>query len=553
MRVVLLRPPRYVWPFNSETSAFWQPLGLLSLAGAVRRDLPEVQVEVWDAPAERCGWRTLAQRVAAAPIDVLGIGEETVSAAQALRAAALVRQCHPRCIVVAGGPYFPYTAEATLAGGLVDVIVRGDGEVTFVELLRHLHDRARWATISGLVFPEHLRTQNSGIRTQPAASSPSRSRFVRGSAPLRSRLVMETGRSVLTPPRPLIDDLDSLPFPAHDMLDQWLYGRRSRNHPDLVSIEHSRGCIDSCSFCILWKHMGESVNGNGRVRPRWRTKSAERSFDEVNWLYRRFGRRTFGWVDPTFNASPDWSDAWAERVLASDLVGPRGHARTLHTAWMRADGVVRDESLGIIEKLVRAGLRQVMIGVERDDRAGLTALRKHNNDQGTCRKAFAIFRERYPQVYTIGTVIFGLPGDTMEDLHRLADLQYDMGMDYCFIMPLTPNPGTAAAAQAATEGRIANPDPGSYNFHTPVCTTDTLGLRQLESIYWRIMVKPSRRRVVETLRQAVLAPDRRKRRVHRSLLRRGAVIALRSLARSVLCPRGQHPALYWRKPSWYDR
>ena len=46
LRIILLRPPRYVWPFNSETSAFWQPLGLLCLAAAVRRDFPGATVEV---------------------------------------------------------------------------------------------------------------------------------------------------------------------------------------------------------------------------------------------------------------------------------------------------------------------------------------------------------------------------------------------------------------------------------------------------------------------------------------------------------------------------
>ena len=92
MRVLLLRPPRYVWPFNSETSAFWQPLGLLCLAAFVRRELPGVEVAVWDAPGEKFGWRTLERRLAERPIDVLGIGEETVSAHEALRAAGLVKQ-----------------------------------------------------------------------------------------------------------------------------------------------------------------------------------------------------------------------------------------------------------------------------------------------------------------------------------------------------------------------------------------------------------------------------------------------------------------------------
>ena len=516
MRVILLRPPRYVWPFNSETSAFWQPLGLLCLAAAVRRELPEAHVEVWDAPGEKSGWRTLQRRMAERPVDVLGIGEETVSAHEALRAARMVRELHPGCTVVAGGTYFAWTIESTLRSEDVDVIVRGEGEVTFVELLRHLHDRAAWHDIDGLAF----RGENGGIAH--------------------------------TRPRRLIDDLDSLPFPAYDLVDMSRYGAGSRNHPRLTSIEHSRGCIDRCNFCILWKHMGQSVNGNGHYRPCWRTQSAERSFETVMRLHRDFTRRTFGWVDPTFNARPDWSDAWAECMLASPLVDTRGRARTLHTAWLRADGVVRDEKLGILEKLVRAGLRQVMIGVERDDTDGLARLNKHNNGPDICREAFAIFRGKYPQVYTIGTVIFGLPGDTRDSIHRLTRAQYDMGMDYCFLIPLTPNPGTAVAAEAHRRGRLADDDLTRYNFHTPVCTTDTLSLRDLESAYWRVLLNPDPRRLARGVRNLLLQRDRRKRRVSAALLHKGTRIAAKSLLRALVHPNDERPTCYSRRPSWYE-
>jgi radical SAM superfamily enzyme YgiQ (UPF0313 family) len=517
MRVVLLRPPRYVWPFNSETSAFWQPLGLLCLAAAVRRDLPEVDVEVWDAPGEQCGWQTLKRRLAERPIDVIGVGEETVSAHEALRAVALVKELYPECVAVAGGPYFAHAIEPTLNDGRIDVIVRGEGEWTFVELLRHIYDRGRWQAIRGLAF--------------------------RGN----------DGKPIVTPPRLLIDDLDTLPPPAFDLIDMSRYGRGSRNHPRLTSIEHSRGCIDACGFCVLWKQMGQSVNGNGTFRPRYRTKKPQRSFDEVDWLYHRFGRRTFGWVDPTFNASPDWSDGWAEHMLASKLMDLRGRPRTLHTAWLRADGVVRDEKLGILDKLVRAGLRQVMIGVERDDSAGLTQLGKRDNGPEVCREAFAILRERYPQAYTIGTLIFGLPGDTLADLDRLVRWQYELGMDYGFIMPLTPNPGTAVADRAIEGGYVANRDLASYNYHTPVCTTDTLSLRDLESVYWRTMLMPSRVRLRRAWDKLIRRRDRRKRRVDIALLRHGTRLALASLIRSIRKPRDSAPTLYSRRPSWYDQ
>jgi anaerobic magnesium-protoporphyrin IX monomethyl ester cyclase len=419
-------------------------------------------------------------------------------------------------VVVAGGTYFAHTIEETLADGRVDVIVRGEGEVTFVELLRRLHRRESWAEVPGIAF--------------------------KGAA----------GRTVITPARPLVEDLDALPFPAYDLLDMRRYGRGSRNHPGLVSIEHSRGCVDSCGFCILWKHMGQSVNGNGRVRPCYRSKSAMRSFDDVMRLVRDFGRRTFGWVDPTFNADAAWSDAWADLMLASPLVGPRG-PRTVHTAWMRADCIVRDARLGVLDKLVRAGLRQVMIGVERDDAAGLDTLGKHGNGAEVCREAFAILRERHPEVFTIGSVVFGLPQDTPDDLRRLARCEADMGMDYCFYIPLTPNPGTAVAAEAARRGLVANLDLASYNFHTPVCATETMGLKDLESLYWRMLLDPSPRRAVRWVRQLLLPQDARKRRVHLALLRHGVRVAAASLARAVLHPKDRTPALYSRRPSWYDQ
>ena len=612
MRVLLLRPPRYVWPFNSETSAFWQPLGLLCLAAAVRRELPEVEVRVWDCPGEKCGWKSLERRLAAERIDVLGIGEETVSAHEALRAAALARRLHPGCVVVAGGTYFAHAIEETLGGGdisnlrsqisnaksqisdsrcqipekatetastdsgpVVDFIVRGEGEVTFVELLRHLESGVGNLE-SGI---SNLKSQISDFKSGASdlkseisnmKSQISDSRFQRpeprGQIPENHGLPSSAllaipglaflgadGRVVRTPPRGLVGDLDSLPFPAYDLVDMSLYGRGSRNHPALVSVEHSRGCVDSCAFCILWKQMGESVDGNGRVRPRYRTKSPGRSFEEVERLYREFGRRTFGWVDPTFNASPEWSDGWAERMLGSALVDARGRPRTLHTAWMRADGVLRDEKLGVLDKLVRAGLGQVMIGVERDDATGLDALGKHGNGAEVSRAAFAIFREKYPAVYTIGSIIFGLPHDTPEDLARLSRAEHTMGMDYSFLIPLTPNPGTEVAAEAARAGRLANRDLASYNFHTPVCTTETMDLRMLERIYWRLMLRPDGARIVRWLKQFVAERDARKRRVHLAMLGRGTRIALESLWRALAHPNDGQPALYSRRPPWYDQ
>lgn len=514
MRVVLLRPPRYVWPFNSETSAFWQPLGLLCLAAYARQHRPGLTIEVWDCPAQAMGWKSLRRRLQERPIDVLGLGEETVSAGEAMRAARLVRQLHPQCLIVAGGPYFSFVADDILPAREIDVIVRGEGEATFAELLAHAPRRDSWNAIPGLSFLD------------------------------------SAGHVAHTPDRPLLTDLDRLPMPAYDLLDMSLYGRNSHNHPRLVSIEHSRGCVDSCHFCVLWRQMGQPSPA-GPIAPCYRTKSPARSFEEVRQLHERFGRRTFGWVDPTFNASPQWSDAWAEMMLASPLASSARQPRTIHTAWMRADGVVRDEKLGVLDKLVRAGLRQVMIGIERDDACGLQTVGKHHNGLDTCRQALDILRRRYPQVYTIGTMIFGLPDDGPEDLARLAARQYELDVDYCFLMPFTPHPGTELSRLAHEQGLVENTDLRSYNFHTPVCRTRRLSLRDLESLYWKLMLRMDRRRLARGLWQ-LFQPDPRRRRVHRALLAKGTQIALQSLARRIFRPASPQPALYSRRPSWYE-
>ncbi len=547
MRILLLRPPRYVWPFNSETSAFRQPLGLLCLAGAVRQAFgSDVEIEVWDAPGEKMGWQTLARRLAKRPIDVLGIGDEAVSAHEALRAATLVKDLWPNCTIVAGGVYFAHTIEKSLKSNIIDIIVRGEGEQTFVELLQHLSTPSKWPQIEGLAF-------------------------------------LQQGNPHLTPMRKLIADMDTLPTPAYDLIDMTNYGHNSHNHPNLTSIEHSRGCIDNCGFCILWKHFGQTINGNdnsnSRVKNRflnlnsaskmrvkginntkdagvefkscWRTKSPQKSFNEVEYLYNRFNRRTFGWVDPTFNASPDFSDQWADLMLKSPMAGGRT-PKTIHTAWLRADGVIRDEKLGILEKLVRAGLSQVMIGIERDDQPGLTQLNKHNNNAEICRQAFEIFRRRYPQVYTIGTMIYGLPEDTPQTIKRLTAAQYKIGADYCFIMPLTPNPGTATTNELTQQGYVENQDLASYNFHTPVCKTDTMSLRQLENVYWKVMLNPSKERFKRGLKM-LCQSDPRKRKIYRALLAKGTQIALKSLVRALFDPKNKQPTLYSRRPSWYNK
>jgi radical SAM superfamily enzyme YgiQ (UPF0313 family) len=403
--LLFVRPPRPLWPFNGPGSAFWPPLAFASLAAAVRTALPDLDVAILDAPAVEMGWQSLQAALASAAPTYVGIGEEAVSSVEGLRLAALVKELGAR--VIAGGCFFSHVAPQVLATGLVDCVVHGEGEETLVELLSALRcggadDLRRVAGIS----------------------------FLAG------------GQPVTTPPREPMPDLDRLPMPAYDLLPMEAYGRRSRNHPHLAAIEFGRGCPGACDFCVLWRQMGR--HQGSRLVPYLRTKSPERVYDEILLLTRRFGRRYLGWVDPCWNAQPSAPARLAEMLLRSNL-------RPGQSAWIRPDFLVRDAASGALEPCVRAGLNEAYLGIERPEQAGLRALGKPGGLEEV-RAAFRILRCDYPQVFRVGSFIYGLPGDTPATMRAMFLLAHKLDLDMAFYIPLTPLPGTPYWRQEVWDG-----------------------------------------------------------------------------------------------------
>ncbi len=390
------RPPRPLWPFNGPGSAFWPPLAFASLAAMLRQRIPDLRVEILDAPAMQMGWRTLADEIRRGSPAYVGIGEEAVSCVEGLRLARLAKDCGSR--VIAGGCFFGHVAPQALATGLVDVVVHGEGEVTLVEVVQALRDTAPGALsrVNGISFIE------------------------------------PGGGCVTTAPRALVPDLDMLPLPAYDLLPMGHYGACSVNHPSLAAIELSRGCFGSCDFCVLWRQMGKFAGD--RLVPNLRVKSPDRLVEEIKLLVRRHGRRYLGWVDPCFNADPRAPAQLAEALLREDI-------RIGQSAWVRSDALVRDAGSGALAACAASGLNEVYLGVERPDAAGLAALHKSSGVEDA-REALGILRKDFPDILAIGSFIYGLPGDTPAAARAIHRLAVELGLDQFFFIPLTPLPGT---------------------------------------------------------------------------------------------------------------
>jgi len=495
---LFVRPPRPLWPFNGPASSFWPPLAFASMAAMLREHNPDWRVEILDAPALEMGWRTLGAELQKRRPAVVALGEEAVSCAECLRLARLAKNLGAQ--VIAGGCFFGHVAPQVLRTGLVDVVAHGEGEATIMELAAALREKSptALAAVAGISF----RRDGEIIRTRH---------------------------------RPLIKNLDTLPMPAWDLLPMHRYGAGSQNHPGLAAIESSRGCFDACDFCVLWRQMGDFVAE--QPRPFVRFKSVARLVEEIKIQTRTFGRRHLGWVDPCYNAHPHLPAALADALLRENI-------SVTMSAWVRADGVVRDAQSGALSRQVRGGLREVYLGVERADGDGLAAVHK-TTTMPEVRAAFRLLARDFPDVFTLGTFIYGLPGDTPETVRAIFRLAHELEMNQPFFIPLTPLPGTPFWREEFwddTGDRFRD-----YNF-LPSATRP--GARR--DLEWALLTAfltqwPAAR--FRSYWRSVFDANTRRRRMTRRLALRSAWFVLHGMAGNLLA--GRRSGMIF--PRWYER
>lgn len=454
MRVLLVQPPRACWPFVSEGDNYLLPQALPALAATVRE--AGIEVRVLDCMPLRMGWRSLAVAVEEYAPQVVAAGENhALYAHEVLKFFRMCREVCPQAFRVVGGAHFTHLWRRYLGvepdtgddRALIDAAVLGEGEITFRELCLELaRDDPDLRRVQGIAFSEGE-------------------------------------RAVLNPPRPLVEDLDTLPLPAYDLVPMHRYGTsRWLFSPGGTTIHHSRGCTSACSFCAWWTTMADRRHHEGgrvSLSPRWRTRSPERVMEEVELLYHGYGKRSLVWVDESWNLDPRFNEAFARLLIDSGLKLP-------WFGFFRADCIVRDERLGILEPLVRSGLAHICVGVERAEDETLERFDKRFYQGGVAEQALRIFKERYPHVFLQGTFIVGVREESRETLARQLELARRLDIDYPAFHPITPVPGTALYEEAVSEGWLEEGDFDDFDWLTPVMDSRYLTRHEIADLLYEM-------------------------------------------------------------------
>jgi anaerobic magnesium-protoporphyrin IX monomethyl ester cyclase len=444
--------------------------------------------------------------------DVLCVGENhALYAHEAMRVIEMAADIIPRAKRVVGGAHFTNLYSKYMMEHPIDVCVCAEGEYTLAELVEELDQtKPDLSKVRGIVWKE-------------------------GDGP--DALLHKT------PPRALIEDLNSLAMPAYDLVPMHLYGKSKVTFsPGGATIHHSRGCTASCSFCVWWTQMAHRDEHDGMVelRPRWRTKSVSKTIEEIEELYYKYDKRSFVWVDESWNIDARWNDQFAEEIIRRGL-------DIQWFAFMRSDCIIRDEKRGILEKLVRAGLRHLCIGVERAEDERLKEFNKgfYNNDQ--LRETFRVL-DKYPQIFKQATFIVGTKYETRESMFRQADLAAELNVDYPAFHPITPVPGTPVFDQAMQEGWISMDDFTEFDWMTPMMDSSYMTREEISRALYDI-----NRRFVnpQWLMKGLTSPHKYKRDMYMWWLKVAMSVTVDALKQRIN-PVKEMSYTHLVKPEWYD-
>jgi anaerobic magnesium-protoporphyrin IX monomethyl ester cyclase len=393
------------------------PLGLAYLAAALERE--GVDVQIFDLLVAQYSPQALKRRLGEYQPHVVAATCSTLNYSIASRILRVCKNFDSNLVTLIGGPHVSFTANQVVEDApWIDVVVRGEGEHTLVDLVNSLAYGRDLAQVSGIAFRRN-------------------------------------GEVVVTSARPLIKELDRLPLPARHLLPLSKY--RALKAP--CTMITSRGCPFGCIFCSAPKMFGRGV----------RFRNPQAVVDEIEMLNREFGFEQINIVDDTFTVKERHVESICEGLIDRGL-------NVKWSAYSRVD-TVTPHTLRLMKQ---AGCTWVCYGLESGAQKILDRIKK-GITVAQAREAVKMAKEAGIDVmvsFILG--LPGENERTAQQSVRLGEeLRKNYGVCYGFHI-LAPMPGTEVREKADEYGiRILTHDWAKYDANRPVAepigfTTDQM-------------------------------------------------------------------------------
>ncbi|MBS7655274.1 radical SAM protein [Candidatus Bathyarchaeota archaeon] len=414
---MLINPPLPSHSYSNELIT--QPLGLAYIAAVLEKN--GFSVEILDCPPLGYRCEDVKFHIEKLKPNVVGITSTTPTINNALKIAEIVKNVSLETKVFLGGPHVSFLDEETLMKApYVDGIIRDEGEYTFLEIIKKI---------------------NSGVSLENTLG-----------------LTLRVKNKIFTfPDRPLIEDLDSIPYPARHLLPPLDKYKSFGIKCPSISVLSSRGCPFQCKFCAVRKIFGN----------KFRARSSINIVGEIKELYEIYKVKYVTFVDDIFTLN---------RKRTIELCN---EIKKLDVNWdceTRVDMIDKQ----LLNIMADSGCQSIFFGVESGDQNILNAMGKRITIE-QIKNAFKWSKEA--GLKTIASIILFYPGETKATIEKTIRFIKELDPDLAQFCIATPFPGTEFYEELLKQGLIQEYDWSKFDILTPVFALKEFSIDEMKRVW----------------------------------------------------------------------
>ena len=416
MKVLLVNPPQSFYP-GSDLVSGNIPLGLMYLAAVLEKN--DQKVEILDAFMANAAPRTVGdtfevglpfdqikEEIRRRKPDMVGIANPfSTQIDHARKVADLAKEVNPEILTVVGGPHVTVVPQEFLnEAKAVDIAVMGEGEYTLPDIAKTYEGVNRLIDVAGIAY-----RQNGEVK--------------------------------LNPPRPLIKNLDELPYPAYHLvnMEQYLNPIKIEYRsfkPRALAMITSRGCPYGCCFCSVHLHMGST----------FRAHSPGYVADHLQFVLDTYKVKNVFFEDDNLTFDMNRMKAICDQIVE----------RKIKISWETPNGIRADRvNLELLKKMKKAGCRSVFFGVESGNESVSANIIHKDLDLNKVVEVAKACKKIH--LSSGGFFIIGFPGEKKKDMQQTVDFALNLKREYDFGMHLliaTPSYGTTLYKECLDKGYL---------------------------------------------------------------------------------------------------
>lgn len=420
MKILFLYP-------NYDSHVVHPPLGLGYLASFLEKE--GYEVSIFDGTSRNASLQDFLETISDFKPDLVGISVLTRGHNRVRQMTRVIKKRYKKLPIVIGGTQVTAAPKEALQDLGADFAVVGEGEITLFELVEALQAGKRnFGEIAGLAY----KTPKVMIK--------------------------------INKPRDLIDDLDTIPFPAWHLMPPNKYRIAPILEPahafPIAPVLTTRGCPYNCSFCasnITWQR-------------KLRFRSVQNVIDEIKLLKNNFGVKEIHFCDDNFTMNIKRAEQMCDALIREKINLP----------WQCPNGVRIDRlTLPLLKKMKKAGCYSVGLGIE----SGNPEMLKRINKQLNLRVVPKVLRLlRKVGIDSYGFFILGLPGETKKTAKETIEFALNHPFDRAWFNIFTPYPGSTAFSEWIGKRKFNEIDWDKHDASTAVMASPDFSLEEIEKL-----------------------------------------------------------------------